>query len=647
MSPFAGYPDFDACVADQKQKGKSDTAARKICGALQARVEKSAEDEEVLTTGPLADALRESAVLDGGEVVISEAFITDENKVVSADDVVRAVMKKSMRGIPSDRVHKEAKNLGTLDVAKMVEGSTQSKAEIGRNDLKLHEAEFVEPPYPPELLSMFLEVDETHYRACKVKATDAVGRPYTLEPSEAPDGGEYDPAKADDKTRKLVAAETKVIRTFIEECNGIIGFEGTLARAAMDNEAVGWAALEVIRNKNMVVTKLAHIPAVRVRTLRGFVGWVELVGPERYIYYQPFGHKVLSNRDATPGHKDYYNPREDGPLDAKKLTWNMVDRETGKPTRNFGRAANEIVWVPRHHANTIYYGMTDALPAMGDLLTKVHIRDYILQYFEHNTVPRYVVVIEGAKLSDSVKKLISEYFHTHVKGRAHKTLVVPIPSMKGEVKVRFEKLDAELETSSYMATRETSRDGILTAHGVSPAILGIAESSELGSGKGLSQAEIYKDRIVEPSQRRWADALNRLFRLGLGVRVVSLKFDPLDIRDRNMEMLTHVGYVEHAIETLNEARRALGLDPYEEGGDRAFMMTSSGPVFVDELTKEASAERQSLEDEIDTLRREQAQSRLNSMRPADASGKLPKTLKTPANPVTQKQTPGKKQGKQQ
>lgn len=37
--PFAGYKDFAACVADQKDGGKDDEAARKICGALQAEAE--------------------------------------------------------------------------------------------------------------------------------------------------------------------------------------------------------------------------------------------------------------------------------------------------------------------------------------------------------------------------------------------------------------------------------------------------------------------------------------------------------------------------------------------------------------------------------------------------------------------------------
>ena len=40
--PFAGFKDFNACVSAQKADGKSEESARKICGAIKARVEKAA-----------------------------------------------------------------------------------------------------------------------------------------------------------------------------------------------------------------------------------------------------------------------------------------------------------------------------------------------------------------------------------------------------------------------------------------------------------------------------------------------------------------------------------------------------------------------------------------------------------------------------
>lgn len=146
----------------------------------------------------------------------------------------------------------------------------------------------------------------------------------------------------------------------------------------------------------------------------------------------------------------------------------------------------------------------------------------------------------------------------------------------------------------------------MTAHGVSPAIIGIAESSELGSGKGLSQAEIYKDRIVSPSQKKWGHWLNRLFKLGLGVQSVSLKFNPLDIRDMKAEQEMHDGYLERGVETINEVRKAIGLDAIT-GGDRAFIIIQGqGIQFVDELTDAMSSEREALAQEIETTKQELA-----------------------------------------
>ncbi len=40
IKPFAGYPNFDACVVDQTGKGRSESEARSICGALQRDTEK-------------------------------------------------------------------------------------------------------------------------------------------------------------------------------------------------------------------------------------------------------------------------------------------------------------------------------------------------------------------------------------------------------------------------------------------------------------------------------------------------------------------------------------------------------------------------------------------------------------------------------
>ena len=584
------------------------------------------DETVVLEDGPIVEAVRKSVVemheagdVNPDEPILDECFIIENDRVVSSGELMRVAIQKHVRGF-GEYTHDEKDNELTNTIRQMVEktaGSTQSANEVGQHQTMLtpfglKTKPIVEPPYPALLLSTFLEVDETHYRCVKTKVTDSVCRPYTIERRKkmrTPRREGMDPdqrKKMNDELIDRVNAEVEIVENFLEECNDISGFKGVMTKASMDHEAIGWGAIEVIRSMDFKARRIAHAPASRMAVLRNWVGFVEMTKPQKLVYYQQFGNKVVSKRRKDPltGLPEPYNPREDGPLTAENVEWNLVHKHTGEPTKNLSEAANEIVWIPKYHSNTIYYGYADVIPSLGHLLMNVHIRDYGLQYFEHNTIPRYAIIIEGAKIAQPVKEMITEYFSTHIKGQAHKTLIIPVPSIKGEVKIRFEKLTSDTMEASFQETRKNNAQGIMVSHGVSPAIIGINDSASLGSGKGLSQAEIYKDRIVTPSQEMWEDKVNRVLKLGLGVQTVALKYDPLDIRDREMEMKVLTGYLEKGSTTINEIRLALSKEPIE-GGDRAFIVTPSGVIFIDELTIASSADKQALEDEIESMKEDQ------------------------------------------
>jgi hypothetical protein len=708
--PFAGYSNFDACVADQTKRGKSDESARKICGALQARAENKKSEElaaldqlddsevEVLSEGELFDVMQKYASEgDSEDIEITEAFITNDDTLVSSKDMLTDVSRKWLRGFDSDKLEKQITEVQkvTRELAqKTAEGTSQSQAEIGHTKFTsdLSGVRVVEPPYPPELMSVFLEVDETHFRCVKTKVTDAVGRDYQLVPTVIvePDEKSLDKSSAAPKTsiekvaniagtrtktqlsqtatQAEIDAEVEIVESFIQSANDVLGFEGVLERAAMDYEAIGWAAIEVIRGADMTVQRIAHIPAQRIRVLKGWQGFVEVVsdsppGTEvvgsgsgsdqsvnalqrQFVYYQPFGSKVVSSRkNPLTGVAEEYDPRQDGDIDPAKLEWNLVDRVTGQPTSDATKAANELIWIPRHHSNTIYYGYSDVLSALGWLLANVHIRDFLLQYFEHNTIPRYAVIVEGAKLADPVKKTITEYFSTHIKGKPHKTLIIPIPALRGEVRVRFEKLDSDSQEGSFQETKKQNAQAIMTSHGVSPAIIGISEHSELGSGKGLSQAEIYKDRIVTPSQRYWQRKVNKLFRTGLGVQLIELKFDPLDIRDRQAESQVFKAYASAGALTINQVRKMAGLGGPLPGGDRSFILVGNQIFFLDEMTDAVSTDRQELQDEMDRMQQELAMTEAVAKVKDSASTSSPSGAGTGATPSSNgqvaRQTPSR------
>ena len=587
-------------------------------------VAKDQPDHEKIVTDPEAVRVFEENAVESAEdeIVIDEVFIDGDGRIKTAGEVSKLILQKSMRCFDTEQIHSEVDNDPRFDIAKFVGGSSQNEAELGHGifDTETGAVKVVEPPYPPEVLSKFLEVDETHYRCVKTKVTDSVGRPWEIGPITKQKGEVFDPSSLSEQDRNEIDGQTLEVRQFIENCNDVVGFEGVLERSAMDHEGVGWAAFEVIRSLDMKIARLSHIPSSRIRVLRGFNGFVEVVGPEKYVHYQLFGQKVVSRERVDPvtNKKEPYDPRLDGDLDPDKQDWNLINRDTGKSVggENLGSAANELMFLPKHHSNTIYYGIGDVVPALGHIMSNIHIRDYLLQFFDHNTVPQYAVIVEGAKMAPDVIEQIQKFFGSEVKGQAHKTLIVPIPATGREVKVKFEKLGSDKE-ASFQDTRKANQQNIMTAHGVSPAIIGIADNANLGSGKGLSQAEIYKDRIVTPSQTRWEKALNRLFRLGLGATMVGIKFERLDIRDLELEAKVETMYSDRGLKTPNEVRKTATLGDPIQGGDRPFfVMKGSQVLFLDTMEDDLAAIKEA-EEQVAMLRTQMQEAKLSQMQNQD------------------------------
>ena len=537
------------------------------------------------------------------EDIVTCSFFDGQGNIISSDQIHNTIIDSTIRGLNSPDKVVEALGISSKAVSqKNVVGSNQSRNELrqstvfGPTPQLLNREDSIAYPYPVEILQDLLEMEETHFRCCKVKATDSVNRGYQLKNSVPIKLDSSFVDDADDEPslnastpieRSLYNKEYNLVKDFIENCNEIDGFEGVLDMAAMDYEAFGWCAIEVIRSLDKTVRKIAHVPASRIQPLIGWKGFIETVNDDAdrtEMFYVPFGSKVVYKRYDSLLKQDIvepYNPKKHGEITSENVVFNLVDRKSGEPTESFANSANEIIWIKNNHPNTIYYGYTDVAPAIGAVVANIKIRNYFLQFFSHNAIPRYAVIVEGAKISPEVMKLIHTYFDSEIKKTSHSTLILNVPSMRGEVKVRFEKLDTEQKEGDFLKTAEANRQAIMTAHGVSGAIIGITDTAELGSGKGLSQAEIYKDRIVVPRQHKWERVIEQLFKHGLGVQYVKLKFNPLDIRDREAEMRILTSYADRGAMSINDMRDAIGMPPIE-GGNRAFVKSRSGQlVFVD------------------------------------------------------------------
>ena len=461
-------------------------------------------------------------------------------------------------------------------------------------------------PYNPDEFSCLLEINSTHKSACQVKSRDSVGRQYKIKP-KYPIRQDEDPSSDHRNfiTQEEFSEDCNKIEDFLENCNKQLTFQELCYLVAYDREAIGWSAFEVIRNLDGLVCQLKRIPGKRLRVLEDFEGFLEIRNSRNalsstgiYTYYQPFGEKIKVREfdipRGLPGFDENnfvlvdYDPNRHGPLSRSQnedIVFNLVSSKTGLNLEFTGenfmqRAANEVIFLPKVHPNTIHYGYSDIVDSLKAVKTIFNIDEYLDQFFRNNCVPRYVVCIEGARVSKDYQQKIADYFKKNIRGKNGQTMVLSVANQGGKpIKIRFEQLDAGVTEADFQETRKAYRQDIITSHGVPSALLNITETASLGSGRGTAQSEQYKDRFVVPNQIFWASKINNLFKYGLGVTNALIEFDPLDVRDAFFVAQAMNLLLQSGVLTINEARSELGLGPVE-GGDKAFIRAREGGVIA-------------------------------------------------------------------
>lgn len=270
-------------------------------------------------------------------VKITTAYILGNGTIVDAEallstDVLRGKLVPKMKGEVAASTTSQFSSVASPGSASGTRQSWDDKV--------------VEPPYDPVLLAKFLEVDEICYRCVRTKVTDSVCRGFQVKRLD----------EDEQIDNKIIVDETELINGFIESCNRFDKFRGVFEQAAMDHESVGWGAVEIIRSMDKRIRKLNHIPASRIRVIEGWEGFVEIRNDGSKVFYQPFGSKVvsLSRKDAN-GVSEPFDIKED--LDWGNSEWYLRDRTTFEPTNSLEDAANELIFVPKVHPKSVYYGL--------------------------------------------------------------------------------------------------------------------------------------------------------------------------------------------------------------------------------------------------------------------------------------------------
>lgn len=393
--------------------------------------------------------------------------------------------------------------------------------------------DIVNPPYDLDNLAILYDQSSIHYAAINARVMNTVGLGFefieTLKSRRRIEKAQDDAAKLE-RTRKSLQDLREELDVLFESFNVEETLIETMVRVWQDCLAVGNGYLEIGRNNEGKVGYIGHIPATMVRVRRRRDGFVQLSRANKIqaIFFRNF-------QDLE-----------------------MEDPVNGDPS------PNEIIHFKMYSPNNTYYGIPAAVSAAAAIVGDKFAKEYNIDYFENKAIPRYAIILKGAKLSNKSKAELVNYFRNEVKGRNHGTLVIPLPASIGsDSDIRFEKLEAGVQDASFDKYRKSNRDEILIANRVPAPKVGVYDNANLAVSRDADKT--FKMQVIGPDQAIIEKKINRL--LGEFTDLLQFKLKKIDLLDEDMESRIYDRYLRTEVISPNEVRGKIGFPERKDGDD--------------------------------------------------------------------------------
>ena len=404
--------------------------------------------------------------------------------------------------------------------------------EVFRNGYGLFDV--ITPPWNLYELANYYDTSFANHAAIDAKVENIVGLGYDFQISDKT-MLRLEAVTEDQRQRARNRIERAKIelRDFLENLNDEDSFANTLMKFYTDVQATGNGYLEIGRTINGEIGYVGHIPATTMRVRRLKDGYVQIIG-NKIVYFRNFG--------ATNP-----NPITDDP----------------RP--------NEIIHYKEYSPLNTFYGIPDIMAAISSLHGDQLASQYNIDYFGNKGVPRYIVTLKGAKLSEEAEDKLFRFLQTSLKGQSHRTLFIPLPGDTENNKVEFkmEPVENTVQEASFKEYRKQNRDDILIAHQVPLSKIGGGDAASIAAA--LAQDRTFKEQVSRPAQRNLEKMINKIIREKTDI--LEFKFNELTLTDEIAQSQILERYVKTQIMVPNEAREKLGL-PQRSDGDTPFIMSS-------------------------------------------------------------------------
>ena len=454
------------------------------------------------------------------------------------------------------------------------------------------------PPYNPDLLASYIEKNETHSVAVRKKARYEVGYGFDLAPVD-----ELVPEDASDDERAILEdfwfSRDSLWQTGPRRRAEPTVPEEVLELARQDYHAIGWACLEILTDEMGRPTGLAHVPAntVRVRTPQSNHQGVR--HPETGEFRDPSlgdyasrGYVQIRHGqrryfgeagDRYRGQEIVHRPNEDGapgvryvPDEGADEEPVFVDRETGDVALGDAggldnQPANELLFVRNPSVLADDYGIPDWVSAIRTITGDEAAKDYNRQFFENDTIPRFVIKVTGGTLSEESKKDLRKMLK-NLREEDHRTVVLEVDkftdSLDEDVEIELEPLGQGVqEEMSFGAYREKNEHEVAKVHEVPPVLIGVTETSNRSNSE--AQVHEFATEVIEPEQHKFSERLYRVLHqraLGCGDWTIDFKLRGANQpREDARTASEKISAVNGAI-PVNRALEMIGEDPIDPEG---------------------------------------------------------------------------------
>ncbi|QLK25422.1 phage portal protein [Natrinema zhouii] len=470
----------------------------------------------------------------------------------------------------------------SLSVDMLGNGETMDKArettQLDERRIAIDAGLGIQPPYNPETLAAFQELNETHHACVRKKSRYEVGYGFEIVPHPQandpdPDGDDHDD-----------------VETFWQGANSRwqIGPEGTAAStpeevlelARQDYHGIGWAALEILVEGDGTPIGLAHVPATTVRVRKTTSTTETEDGEEREVIQR--GHGYLQVRQGRRRYFGEAGDRYRGQGDDDDREPIFVDKENGETASSAGdldnAPANELIFIPNPSPLSLYYGIPDWVAAMQTMGADQAAKEWNHDTFDNLGIPYYVVKVTGGTLMEDSKKELRELMD-NLKGTRYRTAILEVEEFQQEKDLTGEDgNDIEIELvpvgsrenldMEFEKFRERNEHEISKVHSVPPILINVTSTSNRSNSK--EQVREFAEDVIAPEQRKFESRLYKILHqkaLSVDDWTVHFELRGADRPERDARIASNrISAAQGAI-TVNEARAELGLDPIPDDHD--------------------------------------------------------------------------------